>query len=360
MTSYDGKNRSSVNYLKAVYCDGPEWTPCGVSLMDATWIKYREGLEEIVLAHPRLFPGHTKGSRDFDQVNDLMAREGRKTDCWGTVWDNVARGLSSHPVEFPLENWDDFESYEAPDSMAVEEFGPREDWAKVRERLDRARRRGDIARGGGLMHGFMYMRLFYLRHFENLMIDMATDDPRLPKLIAMVEGFNAPVIGKWLDAGAEFMHFGDDLGLQDSLPMGPALWRKWVGPSYHRLLAPCRERDVPVYLHTDGHVLEIIPDLVESGVRVLNPQIRANGLDGLREMAKGKVCIDLDLDRQLFPFATPSEIEDHIGEAFETLDTGCGGLMMKAECEPDVPLDNIEAVCSALESVCNPPEPDRD
>jgi hypothetical protein len=114
---------------------------------------------------------------------------------------------------------------------------------------------------------------------------------------------------------------------------------------------------VPIYLHTDGHILEIIPDLIEVGVRVLNPQIRANGLDGLVEMAKGKVAIDQDLDRQLFPFAAPSQLEDHISEVFEALYLPEGGLMLLAECGPDVPLESINVICTTLEQVCRLPRP---
>jgi hypothetical protein len=32
-----------------------------------------------------------------------------------------------------------------------------------------------------------------------------------------------------------------------------------------------------------------------------------------------------------------------------------GGLMLYAECEPDVPLNNINAICTTLETLCNPP-----
>jgi hypothetical protein len=64
---------------------------------------------------------------------------------------------------------------------------------------------------------------------------------------------------------------------------------------------------------------------------------------------KGKVCVDLDLDRQLFPFATPQQIDDHIRECIAALGSPQGGLWVKAECGPDVPLANVEAICSALE-----------
>jgi uroporphyrinogen-III decarboxylase len=102
-------------------------------------------------------------------------------------------------------------------------------------------------------------------------------------------------------------------------------------------------------MHSDGHIVEIIPDLVECGVNVINPQVRANGLERLAEVCKGVVCVDLDLDRQLFPFATPAEIDAHVRQAVQVLGGPQGGLWLKAECGPDVPLENIEAICTALE-----------
>ena len=341
--------------LKAMTFDSPEWVPCSVRLMPATWTKHREGLEALVLRHARVFPDYEPGSQDFDSVEGPLYEPGQHTDCWGTVWGNVTRGMSSHPVSFPLEDWAALASYVPPDSLTEDTFEPR-DWDQVRSSLDEAKRRGDLAWGGELQHGFMYMRLFYLRRFENLMMDMATGEPRLRTLIRMVERYNAPVIDKCLALGAELMRFGDDLGLQRTLPMSPAMWRKFIKPSYERLFRPCREASVPIYLHTDGHVLEIIPDLIEVGVTALNPQFRSNGLAGLSEMAKGRVALDLDLDRQLFPWATPSQIEDHIGEAFEALYAPEGGLMLRANCGPDVSLENLEAICATFERLCRLPE----
>jgi uroporphyrinogen decarboxylase len=202
----------------------------------------------------------------------------------------------------------------------------------------------------------MYMKLFYLRGFENLMMDLATEDPRLLKVIEMVENYNSVVVNKLIELGAEYMGFGEDLGMQHSLPMSPKMWRKYIKPSYDRIFKPCRDADIPVFLHSDGKITEIIPDLIEVGVKILNPQIRANGLKGLQETAKGKVALLQDLDRQLFPFASPAQIEDHISEVYEGLYLPEGGLMLYAECEPDIPLENIEAICTTFEKVCKPPE----
>lgn len=354
MLSYANRNQTARNYLKALYFDHPAWTPFVISLMPATWMKYRAGLEEVVLAHPCLFPGYQKGDRDFDSIPNPLYELGLHTDCWGIVWQNIERGLDSIPIVHPLADWSTLATYQPPDPLRDAQFGSR-DWAAVERQLCEAKARGDLLEGNPLPHGFFYMLLFYLRGFENLMFDLANDDPRLGQLIQMIEAYNLPAIAKYLALGAEFMRFGEDLGIQKSLPISPSMWRKTIKPSYARMFGLCRDHGVPVYMHTDGNILDIIPDLIEVGVRVLNPQIRANGLAGLQAMAKGKVAIHIDLDRQLFPFATPSEIEDHIGEIFEGLYLPQGGLMLHAECEPDVSLENIEAICAAVERVCKPP-----
>jgi len=306
------------NYFRTVEFRNPAWIPVSVSLMPATWKKYREDLEEIVIRHPLIFGEYKKGSRNFDEFRGLY-REGTHTDEWGCVWKNIRGGLDAIVVHHPLSSWDAFESYTPPEP------------------------------GEGLPHGFMFQRLYYLRGFENLMMDFVDEPPQLHRLIDMVLSYNLAVVRKWVARKPKMVHFGDDLGMQDRLPMSPEHFRKYLKPCYAQIFGMCRDAGIHVYFHSDGHILEVIDDLIECGVTVINPQIRANTLDGLVEVCKGKVCVNLDLDRQLFPFCTPKDIDEHIREAVVKLGSKQGGLMLVAECEPDVPLENIEAICQALE-----------
>jgi hypothetical protein len=82
-------------------------------------------------------------------------------------------------------------------------------------------------------------------------------------------------------------------------------------------------------------------------------------LEGLKEVAVGKVAINQDFDRQLFPFASASDIENHIHETHEALNLPQGGLMFYVEIEPDVPLDTVNVILTVLEEVCQPPEPEK-
>lgn len=338
------------NHLKALEFRCPEWIPCSFGLSLATWKGYREKLEEIVMAHPRIFGPYEKGSHDFDAMPDAYA-EGYYTDNWGCVWRNVQPGLEGQVVGHPLENWDAFDNYSPPDPLMKSERGEW-NWERIEEDVRRRRKDGLITWGSGER---LFDRLYFLRGFKNLMRDLVTDAPQLPGLVKMLEDHEMKLIKKWLKIGVDMITFHTDIGMQTGLMISPAQFRRHIKPMFKKLFMTCRNEGTHVYLSSDGHLLDIVDDLVECGVSVHDPQFRANTLDGIERVYKGKMCIDLDLDRQMFAFCKPSDIRNQIRESVERLNSPEGGLMMKAEVSgTNVPLENIEAICSAMEEFCLP------
>jgi uroporphyrinogen decarboxylase len=309
----------SPDQLKAMNFQQPDAIPVSVYFLPAAWMKHRGALDEFVERYPDLF-GPPDANRDYDAVGGTYV-EGEHVDAWGCVWSNLQTGMESIVTGHPAPTRADVHSLKAP---AVD---------------------------AGLPHGFMYLRLGDLRGFEELMLDFGEEPRELQMLIDIVLEYNLRQADKILQSllPGEMAGFGDDLGMQTGLAMGGKKWRKYLKPCYTRLYQPFRAAGHPVYMHTDGHILDIIPDLIDCGVSVLNPQSRANGLENLARLCKGKVCIDLDLDRQLFPFASPREIDEHVRAAVETLGGKEGGLWLKAEINYEMPLENIEALCAALE-----------
>jgi len=305
--------------IDAMNFNFPDYIPVRISLLPATWKKYREELNELVARYPELFEKELAEKRDYDDIRGTYSR-GEHIDAWGCVWSNVQEGMEAIVTEHPLEKREDIHDFEPPEE--------------------------DI----GFPHGFMFLRLTDLRGYENLMIDFAEEPPELEKLIDLVLQYNVRQMEKLLadEPEGQILFFGDDLGMQNNLPISPDQWRKYLKPCYKKLYGMCQQNGYSVYMHSDGYILDIIPDLKECGVDVINPQVRANGLENLREVCKHKICVDLDLDRQLFPRCSPKDIQNHIREAVTKLGSPRGGLWLIAECAPDVPLENIEAICAAL------------
>jgi len=193
----------------------------------------------------------------------------------------------------------------------------------------------------------MYLRLLDLRGFEEAMIDFAEECDELQILVDKVLEYNCRQIEVALPGSGEIMYFGDDLGMQHGLAIGSEKWRKYLKPCYKKLFSMVRGAGKYVYMHTDGMIYEIMPDLAECGVNMINPQYRANGLDKLVRVCKGRIPINLDLDRQLFPFATPSQLDDHVRECVEALYLPSGGLGLHFEFNFEVPLQNADALLNA-------------
>lgn len=307
--------------LRALRFERPELIPVSVGILPTAWMKYREELDELVRRFPEVCAGHLQDDRDYEATPATYVA-GNHVDAWGCVWQNVHTGQESIVTGHPV-----------PTRAAVRDLqAPRQD--------------------AGLPHGFMYLRLQDLRGFEELMLDFAEEPPELQLLIDTVLEYNLRQVALRLaqveDPG-QVLYFGDDLGMQDSLPMSPPVWRQYLKPCFARIYGPVKEAGHYVYMHTDGHIVEIIADLRECGVDVVNPQIGANGLDALERECRGRVCVDLDLDRQMFPFWQPDDIDVHVREAVQRLGSKAGGLWLKAEVAADVPLANIEAILIALE-----------
>lgn len=305
---------------KAIAFDYPEYIPVSVNFLPATWAEHREGLEELVARRPVIFGTPSAGDRDFDAAGGTYV-VGEHVDRWGCVWSNIQHGAEAIVTGHPVPTRADIPNLKPPEIV-----------------------------DGSFPHGFMYLRLQDLRGFEELMVDFAEEPPELQTLVDIVLDYNMRNLDVLLARHkGDYVGFGDDLGMQTALPMSPEKWRKYLKPCFAAMYGRCRDAGFGVYMHSDGHMLEIIGDLIECGVTIINPQIRANGLDGLVRECKGKVCVDLDLDRQLFPFTTPEEIDDHIRTAIEALGSPEGGLLLKAECGPCVSLEIIEAICVAME-----------
>jgi len=271
----------------------------------------------------------------------------RRRDQWGCLWSYAFDYMEGQVIEHPLKDWSSFKGYAAPDP------GKFTDWDKAEKEIETSRKDGKLLMGG-TEHGFLFLKITDLRGYENAMMDIAEDNENLRALIPAIENYWMEVVKRWVDMKVDVVTFGDDLGLQTSLPVSPAAWRRYIKPSYRRIFSYCREHGVHVWFHSDGYILDIIPDLIECGVSVLNPQDMVNGIGNIRQLAWGKVAIDIDIDRQSLTFTgAPAGIDAHILNCVKSLGSPKGGLWMTFGAYPGTPIENIEAVAGAMEKYRN-------
>ena len=103
-------------------------------------------------------------------------------------------------------------------------------------------------------------------------------------------------------------------------------------------------------MHSDGDIRTLVDGIVEGGVEVVNLQDLVNGIDWIKEQLTGRVCVELDVDRQqITRFGSPAQIDALIREEVEKIGSREGGLMMIFGLYLGTPLTNVADLMDALE-----------
>ncbi len=340
------------NFLRAVRFERPDYIPMTFHINPACWSHYPvDALKQLMLDHPMLFPGFGPDDDPVPKSFEPWSTAGRPfVDCWGCTWETTENGIVGSVTAHPLAGWDDFENYSAPDP---EKYNGRWeiDWTELAASYrDRLGKDAGAALPGGLMHGHTWLLLCDIRGYQNVLFDMIEDRPELHRLIEMIERFNLAIIRKYISIGAKVISYAEDLGMQVGPMISPDLFRRFIKPSYARIMQPARDAGCIIHMHSDGDIKTLAEDLIEGGVQMLNLQDLVNGIDWIRRTLAGRVCIELDIDRQkITPHGTPRQIDSLIREEVEKLGSRDGGLCMIYGLYPGVPLENARALADAME-----------
>ena len=261
-------------------------------------------------------------------------------DEWGTVWTILEVGCIE--TGNPLADWGRLDTCQFPDPLF---YVPPEAKEAVR------RHRNEEYVYVGTFGGY-FQQMASLRGFENLMVDLITGPRELFILADRLLEYFLQLIGKWAEIGVDGMFFGDDWGTQERLMIRPSLWREFFKPRYEEMFDAVHQAGAHVWLHSDGYIMDIIPDFIEIGVDVLNVnQLSVNGIDELGERFGGKVCFLGGLDQQrILPLGSVEEVERHVKRVVQALAGYGGGYIAVALSGggADTPFANLKAALDAF------------
>jgi len=347
------------NMIRAYRRQKPEWIPVASGLPYLDWEKFGydvDELESVCLRHEILFPGFARGNlrKNHENVPGLfpdMVENRRYTDYWGCVWETKHTGMVGAVVYHPLVDYSALESFKAPDSGKCNGLHII-DWEEL-ERHSGLAKQYDGFFGMGLPHGHTFLRLSDLRGYQNLILDMASEEPGLETLIGVVVDFNMELINRMVPLCPDMISIPEDLGMKNSPMITPGQFRKYIAPGYRRYSRPIKQAGIILHQHSDGFILPLMDAILEAGVDVINLQDLVNGVDNIARELKGRTAIDLDIDRQSVTVTgSPGDIDAHIRECVEKLAAPEGGLSICYQPWPPTPAKNLDAAFTALEKYC--------
>ena len=196
-------------------------------------------------------------------------------DEWGIRRQRIADatgGYNWEKVSYPLKDASaaDLDDYPWPDPG---------DPARVDGLAERARHiynGTDFAISARAVSHGLFEMAWELRGMEVLMDNMFDDKPFVHKLIGKIlkvqKGFYSALLGA-VGPYVQVVQTADDYGAQDGLLFSPEMYREFIQP-YRRELNQLIKTKAPqakIQHHTCGSVYKLLPDLIDTGIDILNP-----------------------------------------------------------------------------------------
>ena len=180
----------------------------------------------------------------------------------------------------------------------------------------------------------------YLMGFENWLLCTAEAPDVAGYLLDRLTDIMIEMDRIGLEATAPYLQIfkvsGEDLGTQNGLLYSPRMLR-----------SSCK-----IMLHSCGSVRRIIPDLIASGIQVLNPiQPRAKDMDSfeLKQEFGDKLAFHGGVDiQEVLPFGTKEEVEEEVKTRIQALAPGGGYILSTSHfIQADTPPENVVTMCEA-------------
>ncbi|MFC1661921.1 cobalamin-dependent protein [Gemmatimonadota bacterium] len=262
---------------------------------------------------------------------------GSFVDAWGCTFENLQDGIIGQVKNPQLSDWSQAADLRFPrerldfDEEAVAEFCHGTDQYVLAGTCPRP-----------------FERLQFLRGSEELYLDLNRPPRELLDLLDRMHAFYLEELTLWARTDVDALTFMDDWGSQRALLVAPELWRDLFKPLYADFIAIAHDHGKHAFMHSDGHITEIIPDLIEIGLDALNSQLFCMGVEELGSRFAGALTFWGEVDRQqLLPRAST----EGIAEAARLMRSSLyreGGLIAQCEFGPGARPENIYAFFQAL------------
>ncbi len=144
-----------------------------------------------------------------------------------------------------------------------------------------------------------------------------------------------------IDAGVDVITLSDDWGSNQNMLFSPRMWRSMIKPYSQRVIQRAAARGVPVNLHSDGYIMQIMDDVVEMGFSLLHPVQESAGMEP--QVVKSQYGDDLviygslDVMDALLAF-DGEELDRYIIDRFNIYAPGGGFIFNTGHfVQPDIP-----------------------
>jgi len=280
--------------------------------------------------------------------------EGHKKDYWGVEWKftrfNDDAGYwneVNHPLA-DVHTIEELENYQWPQ---VDWW----DFSEIEAQCDKYSEYAIMTAPGIPSPAIFQSPIQPLLGAERSLIEPFMNPDFFAALIKKILDFQVPFVEKMMQAAngkIDFFRIGDDFGTQQGLLMDNETWKQYIQPAFRQMADTAKKYGARYYQHTCGAIRDLIPDLIDTGVNVLDPiQVKADRMVPAELKAEfgDRLVFSGGVDEQdLLPHGTPEEVKVQVKQLIADMGKGGGFFIGPTHnFQDDIPTANILALYEA-------------
>ncbi|MGQ9514968.1 MAG: uroporphyrinogen decarboxylase family protein [Thermoproteota archaeon] len=172
--------------------------------------------------------------------------------------------------------------------------------------------------------------IYPLMGLERFVIWCMTNPHEVMKLAHKVARFHTELAKLCVEAGAHVILLGDDLAYNKGTFLPPEKLRKLIFPFLGEEVRTIKRLGVPVILHSDGNISEILEDIVAMGFDGIHSIQPSSGMviGQIKKRYGDKLCLmgNIDLDHVL-PLGTREEVVSTVKQTIKEAAPGGGYIL---------------------------------
>jgi uroporphyrinogen decarboxylase len=209
-----------------------------------------------------------------------------------------------------------------------------------------------LAVAAGFLGPFTMMS-WYLMDFETLSMSIFMDPDLVHEMTEAFVGWALETAKlAYNTGGVDAFHISDDWGGSGGLLISPGHFREFFLEPFEKLVSGLKSYGIPVIMHNDGNLWEILDNLVATGIDAYHPVEKAATMDLVlvKERYKGKICPIGNVNNKTT--MVNGSTEEVIKETLECLKAGApgGGYILSTDhsLHDDIPLENVRALIDTV------------
>ncbi len=245
-------------------------------------------------------------------------------DEWRCVWKKVSpNDTSKGQVKVhPLANLEDLDDYEFPDyDLPVR-------YEHIQDELEKNEEDKFVL---GSIPLSLIHRLRYLRGTRTAMLDPYQNPEELNYLLDRMTDVALDSLERMAALGVDGIMSADDWGLQDRSFMSPRIFRKFFKERYARVYRRAHEHGILTFLHSCGHIIELLEDFIDADLDVIQMDQQENmGMRNLGEGFGGRLAFWCPVDIQnTMVKGSVGDVVEYAKDLIEYLGSYDGGFICK-------------------------------